>query len=632
MNKTSTNQPAQPEKNTTRNRVLIFVPKLSLAGGIANYYRKIRDFLPGEYYLFEKSQAKTLPGKLLATVYDLLRFICLLYSGEFQAVCLNPSLKPLVVKREAVYAFIAKKLFRRKLIIFWHGWREDYADELEKTNLQWFKKRYFCADKMLVLISQVRQKLADWGYDKSVTQVVTCFDESYRTLTIPERTAEPCRILFLARVEKDKGIMETLQAYAIARSQSQVPLQLCIAGDGGALAEAKEYVKKHQLQDVEFVGYVRGDDKLQEFMRADIFIQPSYSEGLPGAMLEAMACALPVVTSQVGGIPDFFEEEKMGFMLNTLDPACYAEKLVVLAGDPAGRSRIGQYNRQYALNRFSASQAAELQCREMREVVPEAVAANKDIPSDAWSCRRGFLIISLLLVALTAGAFAAMEYHNSQGLLSRDGYSYLLYTQLALEESWSAALERYPEMSDYPPGLVMMMYGIGKLGGDFELAGRISNLLGILLTGWGVLILSRRLYKDKFMALCCALMAVSMPKLYMEGCNILRDPIYWAIMLWSVVLLLEMVRCTAADRLRYWLCTLGMSLLCGMGCIVRKEGLFLALLLGLITCFGIKQKLWCRVVSVLILLLVAVCFILLPGVLGVPWNILNSLERGLRSS
>ena len=71
-----------------------------------------------------------------------------------------------------------------------------------------------------------------------------------------------------------------------------------------------------------------------------------------------MAFGLPVVTRPVGGIRDFFEEGRMGFAVDSTEPTDFAEPLARLADDPALRSAIGSYNREYAASRFGASRVA----------------------------------------------------------------------------------------------------------------------------------------------------------------------------------------------------------------------------------------------------------------------------------
>ncbi len=349
-------------------RILIFTPKISLLGGIASYHAAIKDFLPAECILFEKSQASSLPGKILFTFLDLLRYMWVLAFGKIKTVCLNPSLKPLVTKREAVYAFIAKRIFRKKLVIFWRGWEIDYAEKLEQNKLPWFRKRYFIADKMFVLTDLVKNTLRHWGYDKDIVKLTTCFREEYACQEISFRNQEPFTILLLARVEIAKGVFIAMEALKLLHQQSNVKLKLIIAGNGSALAEAQAFARQNNLDNVEFPGYISGEEKIKCLLKSDIFIQPSFSEGLPNSMLEAMACGLPVVTSNVGGIPDFFEENRMGFMLDSLKPEDYADKILALISNPSEIERIGRYNCSYARARFSASQVARKEYMELRSV------------------------------------------------------------------------------------------------------------------------------------------------------------------------------------------------------------------------------------------------------------------------
>ena len=59
-----------------------------------------------------------------------------------------------------------------------------------------------------------------------------------------------------------------------------------------------------------------------------LFVLPSYSEGLPTAILEAMVCSTPVLATPVGGIPDLIKDEETGFIMKMNSPACIAENIM----------------------------------------------------------------------------------------------------------------------------------------------------------------------------------------------------------------------------------------------------------------------------------------------------------------
>lgn len=86
---------------------------------------------------------------------------------------------------------------------------------------------------------------------------------------------------------------------------------------------------------------------------ADIFVMPSRSEGLPMALIEAMAAGLPVVASSVGGIPEVVENGVHGLLVEPGDPVALAEAIAVLGRDPSLRARMGAAGRNRVRARFS---------------------------------------------------------------------------------------------------------------------------------------------------------------------------------------------------------------------------------------------------------------------------------------
>lgn len=232
-----------------------------------------------------------------------------------------------------------------------------------------------------------------------------------------------------------------------------------------------------------------------------------------------------------------------------------------------------------------------------------------------------FEIISYLAVALTALFFICLEKTLADGALSRDGSTYLLYTHEALNNSFAAAAEKFPAMPGYPPLLVMLMFLAGKCGIDPELAGKTLNSCCIIFAAWAILYCCFKLYKDKLTALCTALIVISLPKLYLEGCNIMRDPLYWAENLWALALLLNLAAEQQLPLKKYFRNLLGMSLLLAAACLTRKEGFFLTLLFAF-WCAALnpaswKRKLW----SVPLLLAIAAAAITIPFLFNVPWDI-----------
>lgn len=112
-------------------------------------------------------------------------------------------------------------------------------------------------------------------------------------------------ILFLGRVEIDKGISELLRAIKVLKEKSSQKFSLTIVGEGGFLTKAKEIVESLGISaNVKFTGAIRDkEEKKKIFMSANLFILPSYHEGFPRTLYEAMIYGVPIITTMVGGIP-----------------------------------------------------------------------------------------------------------------------------------------------------------------------------------------------------------------------------------------------------------------------------------------------------------------------------------------
>lgn len=152
--------------------------------------------------------------------------------------------------------------------------------------------------------------------------------------------AEPGRILFLGQVEPRKGIHELVEA--LARLKDRFPhVQLAIGGQG-ELDKVRQRAAELGVADrVTELGWVTAQRKHEELARASIFCLPSHAEGLPMALLEAMAAGKAVVSTGVGGIPDALRDGDNGVMVEPGNVASLADALGRLLDDDAECRRLG---------------------------------------------------------------------------------------------------------------------------------------------------------------------------------------------------------------------------------------------------------------------------------------------------
>ena len=109
------------------------------------------------------------------------------------------------------------------------------------------------------------------------------------------------------------------------------------------------------IQDkVSFPGYLVGNEKVENLLASDVFVFPSFSEGCPVALLEAMGAGLPVITTPVGGIPDIFIDGKNGVLLKSVEPEDIAEAIERLLSNEELCRVTGEHNRREAWEKYEA--------------------------------------------------------------------------------------------------------------------------------------------------------------------------------------------------------------------------------------------------------------------------------------
>jgi len=106
-------------------------------------------------------------------------------------------------------------------------------------------------------------------------------------------------------------------------------------------------------------GELTPDEVLQNLQEADILMHSAVSEGIPNALVEAMACGLPVITTDCGGIREAVDDGVEGYLVPTRDPESMAEAIVRLAKDPYLRIKMGQAGRKRVLRQFNLQDQAQ---------------------------------------------------------------------------------------------------------------------------------------------------------------------------------------------------------------------------------------------------------------------------------
>lgn len=333
-------------------KILVNVPCLRLLGGVANHYLGLRKYWKAN--IFYNTIGKRSNNKWSGIIwypFDICKFVYRLLVFRPDVILLNPSLSKRALKRDLIYLRIAK-LLGKKVVVFFHGFNLTFAESLDKKSAS---NQLNKADGIIVLAEEFKRILQQWGVHVPIKLSTTKVDDQLLdgVTFVPRKKVH--QILFLARITKEKGIFIALKAFAETKKK-HTDLCLSIVGDGPDLEDARLFVKNTGIKDVTFHGRLDGKMLQQAFMKSDLYLFPtSHAEGMPTSVLEAMAFGLPVITRPVGGIKDFFDDGKMGILVNDLNEDDFVQAMLFFLDNPDKVLEASVLNHTYAIDHFLAS-------------------------------------------------------------------------------------------------------------------------------------------------------------------------------------------------------------------------------------------------------------------------------------
>lgn len=341
-------------------KAIILYPDPRGIGGVVNFIETLRQhFSPGcvsEQYQIGRRLGRRLKfPALLVPLHDALGLSKAIRRLRPDVIHVNPSFNLASVLRDGLFMLTLRALGRRSVFVFWHGWQDGLARRIGKNPLlrAAFRAAFGYAAHTVVLAGQFRDQLVEMGFPPERVSIESTMFDGEQFNGISRRAHDGITLLFLSRMEPAKGGVELIEAFA--RLKGKYPdARLIMAGEGSVRKMLEARVRGLGIADVSFTGYLRGTDKAQTIIDADVFILPSYSEGCPVSLLEAMAAGLPCITNSVGGIPDIFRDGLNGVLLDGVSVDSVTRALDDLLGDPARRAAIGECNRKEAWERYEA--------------------------------------------------------------------------------------------------------------------------------------------------------------------------------------------------------------------------------------------------------------------------------------
>ncbi len=247
---------------------------------------------------------------------------------------------------------IVLKIFHIPILIHLHGAKFHlFYESLSPVMKRYLKWIYSLADKT-ILLSRSWQKWFQKTINTSDSMVLYNGVKSYlRDSALPLNQRDNV-VLFLGRLGERKGIYDLLNAFKeVVR---YVPDAVLKIGGDGAVEECKKLVIDLDIEkNVEFFGWIGEEQKYQLINESKIYILPSYNEGMPMGILEAMSAGITVIASDVGGIPEAIENNTNGVLIKAGDKKQISDSIVGILQDSKKATQLGIQARKSYLDNFN---------------------------------------------------------------------------------------------------------------------------------------------------------------------------------------------------------------------------------------------------------------------------------------
>ncbi len=221
--------------------------------------------------------------------------------------------------RKAILTLIALG-FRKPVVMHAHGAEfETFYSQLPAVIKQWLSWVFSKCDRFIVLSTFWKNYYIE-NLGLKAEQVIVLPNPVKIPSQVPHRiNSHKINFVFLGRIGSRKGAFDLIKAFATLPVEQKTRSKLILAGDGEGAKARKLVESLNQIDYITVLDWVDSEQRDALLAQADIFVLPSYNEGLPMALLEAMSWGLPVITTPVGGIPELVTHSENGLLVNPGD-------------------------------------------------------------------------------------------------------------------------------------------------------------------------------------------------------------------------------------------------------------------------------------------------------------------------
>lgn len=343
----------EERKNDRQIRILMCGSDRKEKGGMNSAIDQLMDHNWGENYRF-LYLATHVTGNRVKKIFFFIRAYIKLHKlikeDFFDIIHIHMSYKGSFYRKYYV-AKLCKK-YDKKIIIHLHGSEfKDFYNRGNKKRKARIKKMFSSANITIVLGKYWEKFICSIAPEANVVVI----NNAVVIPDVPEKSVKDKRVLlFLGALIQRKGVMDLLKAAKSIRNDGIDNFKLLIAGAGEEEKKLKEYVKENNMSDiVNFIGWITKEQKPKLLENSDVLILPSYNEGLPIAILEAMSYGLPIISTAVGSIAEAVSGN--GFLIKPGDVDALTDRLKTIICRDELFIEQSRKSRQIAKERFAES-------------------------------------------------------------------------------------------------------------------------------------------------------------------------------------------------------------------------------------------------------------------------------------
>ncbi len=259
---------------------------------------------------------------------------------------------------ENSWYIIVAKLFRKPVTLHYLGAFDKYYENVGSFHKFLIRSSLKLPDMLFLLSDKVKIIIQDFVEPSKLLVLPSSVDTKWfssQNRVVPE-VSEEVRILFIGGLDPfRKGIYDLLQAFS--KVITSFPKTTLVLTGGDSFIEVKSKWESMKLSDkIDFLGWIDDADLPNLYSSCDILVLPSYNEGLPYVIIEALSSGLPIVATNVGGIAEVVTNGENGFIIEPGDLQALTSTLSILVSDSPLRAKMSQNNSIKAAAKYSVDE------------------------------------------------------------------------------------------------------------------------------------------------------------------------------------------------------------------------------------------------------------------------------------